>query len=110
MNETTNDYGEKGKVRFLRAESFQRQLPRRKFPFRFKITDIEGGELLQPEPAAKLVQDLPVQDQMSFPQRLRRWVGELFGSKLVALHTDDFDNQLNKDYIKRILAKKGIRP
>lgn len=105
-----NDYGVEGNVRFLRARAFERELPKRHFPFRFKITDIEGGEILPPEPAAKLVRDHPNQDQISIPQRLRRWVGGLFGSKLVALPTDDFDNQLTKDYIKRILAKKGIRP
>lgn len=99
MNETTNDYGEEGNVRFLRAPAFQRELPKRKFPFRFKITDIEGGEILPPEPVAKLVPDRPIQDQVSFPQRLRRWVGGLFGSREVGLPADGFNNRLTKDYI-----------
>lgn len=109
-NQEMNDYGVEGNVRFLRARAFQRDLPKRQFPFRFKITDIEGGEILPPEPIARLVTDHPIQDQVSFPKRLRRWVSGFFGSREVVLPADGFNNRLTKDHIKRILAMKGIRP
>ncbi len=109
MNETTNDYGEEGKVRFLRAESFQRQLPRRKFPFRFKITDIEGGAILPIEPNLKLVTDRPNVDQISLFQRVRSWMRGLFDAKEVTAPVEDADNHLTQELIKSILAKKGLR-